>query len=288
MPARGFFFCNASFSPATSAPKARKYSASWAACWRGSCKPPGVCRKACARPCMPWKNGAAWPPSAWPPWMSPTTGPGSTTCCARRTARPSPTRRCSFWEKPAWVRICWPGASTRAAAGPEPLCPFIRPAFRSSFLKANSSGMKRVRLPELGGRSWAIWKWRTAARCLSTKWVRCLCPCRPSCSGFCRRNALCGWAASARSVLISGWWRPPTGTSKAWWLKGASGKISTIVFPWCPSPCRPCASVPPTFPCWRGASWRCSAAVTSAPCLPWKRKRRNACAPMPGPVMCGN
>ena len=50
----------------------------------------------------------------------------------------------------------------------------------------------------------------------------------------------------------------------------------------------PCASVPPTFPCWRGASWRCSAAVTSAPCLPWKRKRRNACAPMPGPVMCGN
>ena len=51
--------------------------------------------------------------------------------------------------------------------------------------------------------------------------------CRPSCCGPSRAARCCGWAPPGRGRSTCASWRPPTGTSRRRWRRGASGRTCT-------------------------------------------------------------
>ena len=82
---------------------------------------------------------------------------------------------------------------------------------------------------------------------LWTKWRKCPRGFRSSSSGCSRKWNSNGWGAPAPSKWMSGWWPPPTGTSKRRWKPGASGRTCSIASTWSTSTSPP-APAPGRYP----------------------------------------
>ena len=128
---------------------------------------------------------------------------------------------------------------------------------------------------------------RTAARCSSTRSATCRSSCRRSCCACWRRGRWSGWAAASPCRWTCACSRPRTGTCRARWRRGASGRTSTSASTCCPLHLPPLRERPEDLlPLARAfaaelagprrARWR------------WPRARRPPCAPTPGRATCAS
>ena len=69
---------------------------------------------------------------------------------------------------------------------------------------------KRFLHGRFGAAARAASRWRSTARCCSTKSARCPCRRRPNCCASWKIPRCGGWAARPNSKWTCGWWRPPT------------------------------------------------------------------------------
>ena len=128
---------------------------------------------------------------------------------------------------------------------------------RDRALRLREGGVHRARR----GASPASSRWRTGARCSSTRSATCRCRSRRRSCARSRRRSSSASAAPRCCRSTSGWWRRPTRACARPWRRGGSARISTSACRSFRSRSRRCAIVPATSRCWRATSSSGSAAI---------------------------